>query len=93
MKYTALISQKNGTAIPFQAKTGIKNRDELGKIIKFNDKSELDWWSGEYCNEIKYYIKSYHTVTCIYSVSQCKLIRPVWKKSTLIIFFILNHAL
>ena len=54
MKYTALISQKNGTEIPFQAKTGIKNRDELGKIIKFNDKSELDWWSGEYCNEIKY---------------------------------------
>lgn len=48
-----LMAGKNGTAIPFQAKTGIKNRDELGKIIKFNDKSELDWWSGEYCNEIK----------------------------------------
>ena len=72
MKYTALISQKNGTEIPFQAKTGIKNRDELGKIIKFNDKSELDWWSGEYCNEIKYYIKSYHTVTCIYMHVLCR---------------------
>ena len=53
MKYTALTSQKNGTAIPFQAKTGIKNRDELGKIVKIDKKSKLKWWFGDKCNEVK----------------------------------------
>ena len=54
IKFLTLYSQKNGTALPFKAQTGINNRNELGKIMKFKDKSKLDWWSGKYCNEIKY---------------------------------------
>ena len=48
-----MYSQKNGTALPFKAQTGINNRNELGKVMKFKDKSKLDWWSAD-CNEIKY---------------------------------------
>ena len=46
--------QKNATADgTLEAKTGLKNRNDLGQIIKFNGKDKLPWWSGDKCNELK----------------------------------------
>ena len=36
-----------------EVKTGLKNRDELGKIVKIDKKSKLKWWFGDKCNEVK----------------------------------------
>jgi len=46
---------RNGTSrreAKLTAKTGIKNRDETGQLYQFKGKSKLDWWSGDYCNQI-----------------------------------------
>ena len=46
--------QKNATADgTLEAKTGLKERDDLGQIVKFNGKDKLPWWSGDKCNELK----------------------------------------
>ena len=46
--------QKNATADgTLEAKTGLKNRNDLGQIVKFNGKDKLPWWSGDKCNELK----------------------------------------
>ena len=50
--------QRNATARgAYEAKTGINNREETGQFFKFNGKAQLDWWSGDKCNEIKYVLK------------------------------------
>lgn len=45
---------KNATADgTLEALTGLSNRADVGKLVKFNGKSKLDWWSGDSCNELK----------------------------------------
>ena len=49
------IFQRNGTSrreAKLTAKTGIKDRKETGQLYKFKGESKLDWWSGDYCNQI-----------------------------------------
>merc|ERR1712045_1015555 len=46
---------RNGTSrreAKLTAKTGIKDRKETGQLYKFKGESKLDWWSGDYCNQI-----------------------------------------
>jgi len=53
-KLFGLFVGKNATADgTLEAKTGLKERDDLGQIVKFNGKDKLPWWSGDKCNELK----------------------------------------
>lgn len=47
--------QKNGTADPntITVKRGVQNIQEVGQVVKFNDKTEMDYWDGMPCNQIK----------------------------------------
>lgn len=36
-----------------EVKTGLKNREDLGQIVKIDKKTKLKWWSGDKCNQVK----------------------------------------
>lgn len=44
----------NGTDVGrFKTYRGVKNIQNLGKVIEFNGEPELDIWDGDECNEIR----------------------------------------
>lgn len=48
-------SQKNNTPDEnkITVKRGMKDIKEVGQVVLYNDKPEMDYWSGPYCNQIK----------------------------------------
>lgn len=50
-----MMTQKNGTpdVNTITVKRGMKDIQEVGQVVLYNGKPEMDYWSGMPCNEIK----------------------------------------
>lgn len=50
----SLLAQGNATDLgEFTVFRGKKNSEDLGRVVAFNDESEIDVWKGEECSEYR----------------------------------------
>jgi len=52
-KFGFFVNKNNSLEGVFEAKTGSEDIKEVGKVISFQGKTKLDFWSSEECNEIR----------------------------------------
>jgi len=52
-KFGFFVNKNGSTTGLFEAMTGVGDLNNVGQVVSFDGKTELDWWASEECNRIQ----------------------------------------